>query len=63
MAAAIRLLRGRDRLPAGIALGACIVLVPFAGVGLAIPGAVAVAAWLFRHWRSRPAGAEQTPGR
>jgi amino acid efflux transporter len=63
MAAAIRLLRGRDRLPAVIALGACIVLVPFAGVGLAIPGAVAVAAWLFRHWRSRPAGAEQTPGR
>jgi amino acid efflux transporter len=63
MAAAIRLLRGRDRLPAGIALGACIVLVPFAGVGLAIPGAVAVAAWLFRHRPGRPAGAEPTPRR
>ncbi len=53
MAAAVRLLAGAGRLLAGIAFALCLALLPFAGVALAIPVAVALAALAYRRFATR----------
>jgi amino acid efflux transporter len=47
--AAVRLLTGRRRLLALIATAMCCVLLPFAGVTLAVPAVIATAALVYRH--------------
>jgi amino acid efflux transporter len=51
MAAALRLLSGRNRALAALALLLSLVLVPFAGVALVLPAVVALAAVGYRRWR------------
>jgi amino acid efflux transporter len=53
MAAGVRLLTGTRRVLAVIATLLCAVLVPFSGVVLAIPAALAVVAVLYRRWFGR----------
>jgi amino acid efflux transporter len=47
-AAGVRLLGGRHRWLAGLSLVLCLTIFPFAGAALALPLAVAPAAWLYR---------------
>lgn len=56
MAAGVRLLRGKDRVLAVIGMTLCAVLVPFSGVMVVIPVAIAVLALAYRRWtrRTRP---------
>jgi amino acid efflux transporter len=52
MAAGVRLLRSRGRAAAAFALMLCLGLVPFAGVALVLPAAVAIAAIAYKRVRS-----------
>ena len=52
MLAGVRLLQGRARLLAATATVLCLALVPFVGISLAVPGAVAAAALAYRRWGS-----------
>jgi amino acid efflux transporter len=52
MLAGVRLLEGRDRLLAAIATALCLALVPFVGVSLLLPFALAIAALCYRWQRA-----------